>query len=173
MRLELQKHAKTYSYQLISLETNSSDPDLLDIDVRLQRKSRRELVLSGYVDIKYDIQEGDDTEIEWVVYHSPTGSESDYKLLPFNIRRQSIYDYFNSFYKDFIMNGIANCSDLWVFDGKAPSPLEKKRYEINGCVLNDDHYPNHLGDGFYRIVGRIYGQVQCTIMLLIEVMRKF
>uniref|UniRef100_A0A1B0FIS8 Uncharacterized protein n=1 Tax=Glossina morsitans morsitans TaxID=37546 RepID=A0A1B0FIS8_GLOMM len=135
--------------------------------------SRRELVLSGYVDIKLDIQEGDDTEIDCVVYHSATGSESDYKLLPFNIRRQSLYDYFNSFYKDFVMNGIANCSDLWVFDGKAPSPLEKKRYEINDCVLNDEHYPNHLGDGFYRIIGRIYGQVECTITLLAEVMRKF
>uniref|UniRef100_A0A1A9WC58 Uncharacterized protein n=1 Tax=Glossina brevipalpis TaxID=37001 RepID=A0A1A9WC58_9MUSC len=165
--------SRTYTYELISLETTSSNRDLLDIDIKIKRKSRRELVISGYLDLKYDVQEGDDTEIEWIVYHSSTGSEKDYKLLPMAIRRQSIYSYLNSFYKDFIMNGVGNCSNLWNFQGKAPSPLEKMRYELNDCVLNDDNYPNHLADGFYRIMGNVYGQVEWNIILFVEVMRKY
>lgn len=71
-----------------------------------------------------------------------------------------------------IMKSLSECSNLPFFTDEFPGPLEKKRYELNNCRFSDDSFPNHLPEGFYRLIGQVDGDVQWSVIVNVQVMRK-
>uniref|UniRef100_A0A1A9VSG6 Uncharacterized protein n=1 Tax=Glossina austeni TaxID=7395 RepID=A0A1A9VSG6_GLOAU len=112
------------------------------------------------------------TQIEVLAYRSATGSESDYQQLPYSVPRQNIIAFLNGLYKDLIMKSFSECSNMPVFTDKFPGPVEKKRYELDNCSFSDESFPNHLPEGFYRLVAQIEGDVQWSVIVNVQVMKK-
>uniref|UniRef100_A0A1B0BFR7 MD-2-related lipid-recognition domain-containing protein n=1 Tax=Glossina palpalis gambiensis TaxID=67801 RepID=A0A1B0BFR7_9MUSC len=163
---------KTWTYELLSCTLESEDPDKFNGEIKVKHLTRTDLALTGFAELNYDIAEGDGNTIEVLASRSSTGSESDYQLLPYSVPRQSIIKFLNELYKDMIMNSLSECSNLPVFTDKFAGPVEKKRYELDNCSFSDEAFPNHLPEGFYRIKAQIEGEVQWSVVVNVQVMKK-
>jgi len=98
--------------------------------------------------------------VEAVVYRSNSGDESDYKLLPWAIPKQTFYDYLNSYYKDVIMKNFAPCSNVPQFKGKFQPPWPKRTYIGDKCVFEAEGFPDIVPPGFYKIIFNCTGPDQ-------------
>lgn len=99
-------------------------------------------------------------QVEAVVYRSNSGDESDYKLLPWAIPKQTFYDYLNSYYKDVIMKNFAPCSNVPQFKGKFQPPWPKRTYIGDKCVFEAEGFPDIVPPGFYKIIFNCTGPDQ-------------
>ncbi|KAM7347459.1 uncharacterized protein ACRADG_007024 [Cochliomyia hominivorax] len=159
---------KSWTYELTSVNTKSSNPDLLDVTLSVERISRGVFALSGEFTLNFDINEGDDTEVEVVSFRSTNG-DGEYKSLPLEMSRRHFYDALNSHYKNVVMETFKDCSDLPYFEDEAPVPLEKKTYVLEKCQFSQDGIPNHLEMGTYKIILMGYGLVDWEVELIAEV----
>ncbi|XP_026836041.1 uncharacterized protein LOC6547083 [Drosophila erecta] len=159
---ECQTSVKTrkWNYEPISIETNSSDESLIKLDVKIERINRGLFGLTAKIDWNYDTT--DETMVEAHVLRSSTGDASDYKLLPWAIPKQSLYDHLNTYYKDVSMKNFKHCSNIPQFEGKFQPPLPKKTYFGNKCVIDGDGLPDIVPSGFYLIIIKCYGPNQPT-----------
>uniref|UniRef100_A0A1A9WC55 MD-2-related lipid-recognition domain-containing protein n=1 Tax=Glossina brevipalpis TaxID=37001 RepID=A0A1A9WC55_9MUSC len=162
---------KTWTYELLSCKLETSDPEKLNGEIKVKHLTRTELAIQGYADINYDIGSDDDT-IEIIAYRSSTGSESDYQLLPYGVPRQPLMTFINDLYKSLLMESLATCSNLPVFEDKLTGPLEQKRYELNDCQFSEEAFPNHLQEGFYRLNAQFKGQIEWSVVINVEVIKK-
>lgn len=80
-----------------------------------------------------------------------------------------IFTVLNSHYKDVLMDTLKDCSDLPVFEDKFEPPLEKKIYKFNACQFSQDGLPNHLQEGFYKLLIIGSGEVDWEIEVIAEV----
>uniref|UniRef100_A0A1A9Z4T5 MD-2-related lipid-recognition domain-containing protein n=1 Tax=Glossina pallidipes TaxID=7398 RepID=A0A1A9Z4T5_GLOPL len=163
---------KTWTYELLSCTLESPDPEKMHGDLKVKHLTRTELALTGFAELNYDLAEDDDNTIEVLAYRSATGSESDYQLLPYSVKRQNVIVFLNGLYKDLIMKSLSECSNLPFFTDKFTGPIEKKRYELDNCIFSDESFPNHLPEGFYRLVGQFDGEVQWSVIINVQVMKK-
>ncbi|KAM7347460.1 uncharacterized protein ACRADG_007026 [Cochliomyia hominivorax] len=159
---------KTWTYELKSVTTKTSDPDKLKIDLEIIRISRGVHAISGTIFIGGDIKEGDSNYISANWYRSSQG-DYNYKLLPFQMHSAHVYDIMNTYYKDTIMDSIRNCSDLPVFENRFVPPLEKRTYKMERCQISHEGFPNHLQEGFYEILTIGTGDVEYEIEIIVEV----
>ncbi|XP_075155996.1 uncharacterized protein LOC142229324 [Haematobia irritans] len=159
---------KTWTYEIKSVETTSSNTDAVDLHLQVDRVSRGVYAISGTFTLNTDIMDGDNNEVEASVYRSENGVD-DYKILPFKISRQHFNKAMDSFYKDMIMDTLKECSDLPVFEDKLERPIEKKEYTLKGCQFSQDGFPNHLATGFYKIVLSAHGASEWGFTLIAEV----
>ncbi|XP_016940568.4 uncharacterized protein [Drosophila suzukii] len=150
--------ARRWEYEPISVTGISSNDSLISFDTKIVRISRGEFGVSGIVEWNYDTT--DKTMMEAVVYRSSSGDESDYKLLPFSVPKQSFYDYLNSYYKEVIMKNLGHCSNVPQFKGKFQPPWPKKTYIAEKCVFKADGLPDIILPGFYKIVFNCTGPNQ-------------
>ncbi|XP_061392611.1 uncharacterized protein LOC133328079 [Musca vetustissima] len=97
------------------------------------------------------------SKVEVLKYRSENGV-GDSRILPFELERQHIYDYMDSFYKMYVMNSIKACSTLPVFEGPFKPPFENRVYVLDKRQFNLDDYPNVL-DGFYKAALLGHGEV--------------
>ncbi|XP_026835970.1 uncharacterized protein LOC6547081 [Drosophila erecta] len=100
--------------------------------------------------------------VEGQAYRSNTGDESDYKLLPWAIPKQTFSDYINTYYKDVVIKNLGHCSNLPRFEGKFQSPWPRKTYKVDKCKINGDGLPEIAPPGFYKIVLTKFGPGQPT-----------
>jgi len=101
-------------------------------------------------------------QVEANVLRSSTGDVSDYKLLPWAIPKQSLYEHLNTYYKDVSMKNFKHCSNIPQFEGKFQPPLPKQTYFGNKCVIDGNGLPEIVPAGFYLIVIKCYGPGQPT-----------
>ncbi|XP_073828210.1 uncharacterized protein [Musca autumnalis] len=159
---------KTWTYEIKSMESSSSDDNLLNLDLSVERVSRGVYAISGTININLDIEEDDGCDIEAGAFRSDNGV-NDYKVLPFKMPRQHLFSALNSFYKDMLMETFSECSDLPVFEEKFEPPLEKRVYTLDKCQFSQDGFPNHLSEGFYKILISGYGSVQWSLTIVAQV----
>ncbi|XP_061395624.1 uncharacterized protein LOC133331239 [Musca vetustissima] len=164
------KMKPTWTFELKSIETYSDNPELINFfDWSVDRISRGVYAASGSMAVNYDIVEGDDNEIEFNVYRSENGVK-EYKPIPFRVERQHLFSYLSTFYKDLVMETFKGCSNMPVFEDEFEPPLEKKTYTLNKCQIDPDEFPQHLQEGFYKVVMTGYGAVkwQLTFVAIVE-----
>ncbi|XP_013111988.2 uncharacterized protein LOC106090371 [Stomoxys calcitrans] len=149
---------KTWTFEIQSVETTTSDPNIIDLELAVERVSRGVYAISGAFDLKTDVVEGDNNQVEALVYRSSDGVE-EYKPIPFKMTRQHVYDAFNGYYKDMLMDTLKDCSDLPVFKDKITPPIEKKLYTLTQCQFTRDGFADHVATGFYKVV--LYGTGEC------------
>ncbi|XP_039483039.1 uncharacterized protein LOC120446235 [Drosophila santomea] len=151
---------RKWNYEPVSTEAMSSDESLMKIDVKIERINRRSYGLTAKVEWNYDTTE--ETMVEANVLRSYTGDANDYKLLPWAIPKQSLYDHMNTYYKDVSMKNFKHCSNVPQFEGQFQPPLPKKTYFGNKCVIDGDGLPEIVPSGFYKIILKCYGPNQPT-----------
>lgn len=61
------------------------------------------------------------------------------------------------------------CSDMPVFEDKFQPPLEKKLYKLDACQFSQDGLPNHLQEGFYKLLILGTGDVEWQVNVVAEV----
>ncbi|XP_073828232.1 uncharacterized protein isoform X2 [Musca autumnalis] len=141
---------QTWTYELKTIETSSSDLDKVSFgEFKVERISRGVYAASGSFTINTDVVEGDSNMIEFHAYRSDNGK--DFKPIPLKTPRQHLYDYFNTFYKDYAMETLKDCSNMPAFEGKFEPPLEKKTYVLEKCQFDQSAFPQHLQEGFYKV----------------------
>ncbi|EDV55054.1 uncharacterized protein LOC6547082 [Drosophila erecta] len=150
--------ARKWDYEPISVSTTSSDESLIKLEANIVRIGRGQYGVSARVEWNYDVTER--TMVDGVVYRSSTGDESDYKLIPWSIPKQSFYDYLNGFYKDMMMKNFASCSNMPQFKGKFQPPWPKNTYFGNKCMIDGDGLPDMVPPGFYKIIFNCTGPDQ-------------
>ncbi|EDX07649.1 uncharacterized protein LOC120284426 [Drosophila simulans] len=150
--------ARKWDYEPISIIASSSDESLIKIEPSIVRLGRGKFGISVLAEWNYDTTEK--TMVEAVVYCSSSGDESDYKLLPWAIPKQSFYDYLNTYYKDVIMKNFAPCSNVPQFKGKFQPPWPKQTYIGDKCVIEGEGLPVIVPPGFYKIIFNCTGPDQ-------------
>ncbi|XP_011291723.1 uncharacterized protein LOC101896456 [Musca domestica] len=159
---------QTWTYELKSIETFSSDLDKLRFgEFKVERISRGVYAGSGSFTINADIVEGDSHMIEFHAYRSENGK--DYKPIPLKTPRQHLYEYFNTFYKEYAMNSLKNCSNMPAFEGKFVPPLEKKTYVLEKCQFDQSAFPQHMQEGFYKVDMAGSGEVEWHFIFVVEI----
>lgn len=108
-----------------------------------------------------------------MIYFSVNGDEDSYKILPFKLPNQHIYDFLNGLYKETVMDTLKDCSNFPVFEGKCPTPLEKRSYTMDKCRFSSDGFPSHLKEGFYKVAITAKGQLgfEITTVCKVEINR--
>ncbi|XP_065365417.1 uncharacterized protein LOC135958442 [Calliphora vicina] len=159
---------KTWSYELKSLTSQTSDTEKLKIDLQIERVSRGVYAISGTALINIDIVDGDSNTVAAKSYRSVQG-DTEYNVLPFQMPPTHINKVLNTHYKNVLMGTLKDCSDLPVFEDEFEPPLEKKLYTLNACQFSQDGLPNHLQEGFYKLVIIGTGDVDFEIEVIAEV----
>lgn len=67
------------------------------------------------------------------------------------------------------MDTLKDCSNLPVFEDQFEPPLEKKTYTMNKCQFDQSGFPQHLQDGFYKVILSGYGSVNWYMSFVVEV----
>uniref|UniRef100_A0A1I8MVG4 Uncharacterized protein n=1 Tax=Musca domestica TaxID=7370 RepID=A0A1I8MVG4_MUSDO len=133
----------------------SSRPDLFSFtDWKVERVSRGVFAFFGKYTVNMTVEVGDCNEIEVLSYRSENGVR-DFRLLPFKVERQHIFDYMSGFYRTYVMNTIKTCSTMPVFEGRFQPPFEKRDYVVDKCQINLNDYP--YVPGFYKVAIIGYG----------------
>ncbi|XP_017077702.1 uncharacterized protein LOC108112377 isoform X3 [Drosophila eugracilis] len=151
---------RKWDYEPISIKTYTSDASRFYSDLRIDRVGRGEFEWSGDTLWNYDTSE--ETMVEASAYRSPTGEESGYKLLPFSIPRQTLYDYLNTYYKYAIVKNFGSCSNIPQFKGKFEPPIPRKTYIGRNCAIDGEGLPEVLPSGFYKVIFNCSGPDQPT-----------
>nr|XP_017014791.2 uncharacterized protein LOC108069297 isoform X1 [Drosophila takahashii] len=151
---------RKWDYEPISITAFTSDESLISFNISLVRIGRGEYGASAIVEWNYDTTE--ETMVEGVVYRSSSGAESDYRVLPYSIPKQSFYEYLNTYYKDVVMKNLAHCSNIPIFEDKFQPPWPKKTYIGDKCVVDGDGLPEIVPPGMYKIVCNCTGPDQPT-----------
>ncbi|XP_017014750.2 uncharacterized protein [Drosophila takahashii] len=152
--------ARKWDYEPISITGYTSDESLMSYNISIDRIGRGEYGISGNADWKYDVTE--ETMVEGIAYRSSSGAESDYRVLPYSIPKQSFYEYLNTYYKDVIMRNVAHCSNIPTFKDKFQPPWPKKIYTAEKCVVDGEGLPEIVPPGFYKVIGNCTGPDQPT-----------
>ncbi|XP_073820158.1 uncharacterized protein [Musca autumnalis] len=143
------ENKQTWNYELKSIETISSDLDKLRFgEFKVERISRAVYAASGSITINADVVEGDSNMIETHGYRSKNGK--DFQPIPMQTPRIHLFEYLNTFYKDYAMETLKDCSNLPVFEGKFEPPLEKKTYVMEKCQFDQSAFPPFLQEGYYK-----------------------
>ncbi|XP_073828209.1 uncharacterized protein [Musca autumnalis] len=159
---------KTWTYEIKSVESSTSDASLINVDLSVERVARGVYAVSGALTFNFDVNEGDAFDVEAGSFRSDNGV-NDYKVLPFKMPRQHLFSTLNSFYKDMLMETLSECSNMPVFEDKFEPPFSKGVYTFEKCQFSQDGFPNHLADGFYKIIISGHGIVEWSLTAIAQV----
>lgn len=67
------------------------------------------------------------------------------------------------------MDTLSECSDMPVFEDKFDPPLAKGVYTLNKCQFSQDGFPNHLAEGFYKVLISGHGRVEWSLTVVAQV----
>ncbi|XP_037818839.1 uncharacterized protein LOC119608474 [Lucilia sericata] len=159
---------RSWIYELTEVNTKSSNPDLININLSIERIKRGVFALSGEFYMNLDMTEGDGNNVQLKSFRSTNG-DGDYRSIPLQMSQRHFYEAFNSHYKSVLMDTFKDCSDLPVFEDKFTPPLEKKTYILDKCQISQDGMPNHMEAGVYKIVLSGTGDVEWEVEVIAEV----
>ncbi|EDW36380.1 GL17763 [Drosophila persimilis] len=115
---------KNWECEPQSVSAYSTNEGLLNIQLKTERVGRTGFFFSGTFFWNLDIDDSVLVEVE--LYRSTTGAESDYKLTPMSIPRQTFIEYLNTYYKDMVIKNLGDCSDLPQYEDERMTQLPKK-----------------------------------------------
>ncbi|KAM8703799.1 hypothetical protein ACLKA7_008433 [Drosophila subpalustris] len=153
---------RSWNFEILSIKTTSSDYNLMNISLQIDRISFSESSISGFLHLKYDAD--DKTEMELLVLSSVSGREEDYHELPYKTSKQTITEFVDNYYDDLVYANLGHCSNFPKFKGKFVPPFPKRNYTLNNCALTGDGFPDILPLGYYKIIVRTSGPVEVEVV---------
>ncbi|XP_030381081.1 uncharacterized protein LOC115628918 [Scaptodrosophila lebanonensis] len=160
---------RSWEYEPKSVTGSSSDEEKLKLSFRVDRIKRGEYAMSGEIDWNYDV--GDDTMIEVLCYRSYTGG-NDWKIMPWSMPYQKFENFVNTFYKDIVIKNFGHCTNLPRYEKKYQPPWPKKLYVFDRCVMNGDGFPDHVLEGYYKVIVNFTGEVHWVLTAVAKVTTK-
>ncbi|XP_013107549.2 uncharacterized protein LOC106087162 [Stomoxys calcitrans] len=160
---------KNWTYELISVESTSSDPNIADIAVSEKRIRRGLYAFSGFLDFKTDLD--DTTTLDLRVYRSSTERDEDYQLTPFVIENEILTNFINFHYKAYIMAAIKDCAPTAPqYDGdyEFEPPFAKIRIDVNECGVPTDGFPNLMEYGMYKIEAYLRNDIEMFLKIIVR-----
>ncbi|KAH8400797.1 hypothetical protein KR009_000969, partial [Drosophila setifemur] len=161
---------RRWDYEPISIVTYTSDESKIKANAKIDRVARGEFAVSATIDFKYITD--DTSQVEGVAQRSTSGDESDYKLIPFSIPRQSYIEFLNGPYKDVVIPNVGYCSNLVQFEDKFEPPYPQGIYTVDKCVATLDGLPEVVPEGFYKINMTFYNPVDWGFILVVKISNK-
>ncbi|XP_073844951.1 uncharacterized protein [Musca autumnalis] len=161
---------KNWTYELISIEASTTDPDIADIAVKEKRLGRGLYAFSGFLDFKKDLD--DSTVVDVRVYRSSTEREQDYQLTPFVIDNEILTNFINFHYKAYIMPTIKECAPAapqFEGDEEFVAPFGKKRIDVTDCDVPVDGFPNLLEYGLYKVEAYARNEIEMHLKVVVRV----
>nr|XP_017094802.2 uncharacterized protein LOC108123904 [Drosophila bipectinata] len=159
---------KSWTYTLESVKMDTANKDTAYGNMRIDRIERGEFGLSGNLTLLIDVTP--DMEVEVLLYRS-TDSGANYKIQPYSLPRQGVFDAINNFYKDMIMPSAVNCSNLPQFEDKL-TELPAQKFHFEKCQVSTDRFPQHMPEGFNKIVFQTYGAIDLSAEIVVQIENK-
>ncbi|XP_030558038.1 uncharacterized protein LOC115760710 [Drosophila novamexicana] len=153
---------RNWNYEPISIDVRSADASKVQVEAKIERIGRREYAYTGKMVVNYDMD--DATMVEATIYRSYSGNEDDYKLLPFDIPKQTFKSIVESYYKDIIYKNLEHCSNLAKPENAYPWP--KGTYIFDKCTVTGDGLPEVLPEGYYKVNFEISGPVEAGLTVI-------
>ncbi|KAI8128804.1 hypothetical protein CVS40_1810 [Lucilia cuprina] len=161
---------KTWTYELLELDFESSDKDFIDADLEVLRIARGVFGINGFIDIKQPIDESFSME---VIFFRDKYCQENYERQLYSVGKQSFADGMNKFYRRILMDSLRNCTtDAPIFDKFEP-PLTKRLIVFDKCQISTDNLPSHVDDGCYLVKLNVYGKVEVNFSGKLVVERIF
>ncbi|XP_075166706.1 uncharacterized protein LOC142238864 [Haematobia irritans] len=165
---------KTWTYELVSVESASSNPAIADISVKEKRIRRGLYAFSGFLDFKTDLY--DTSLIDVKVYRSSTERDEDYQITPFVIENEILTNFINFHYKAYIMEAIKECAPSapqYGGDYEFAAPFEKVRIDVNECGVPTDGFPNIMEYGLYKIEAHLRNEIDMYFKIVVRLMSPY
>ncbi|XP_017835540.1 uncharacterized protein LOC108594913 [Drosophila busckii] len=157
-----------WEYEPISIVSQTSDPNKLNLESEVVRINRGEYAFSGELFWNFDADET--TMVESMGYRSNTGNEEDYKLLPMGIPKQTYQEYLENFYEKMLYLNVKNCSKLP--EPENAWPWARGTYTFKNCVATGDGLPDVTPEGYYKVVFMVTGEVEWNMTSIVKVTTK-
>ncbi|KAM8712819.1 hypothetical protein ACLKA7_013191 [Drosophila subpalustris] len=159
---------RKWDYELISVESTTSDPDKLFIDVRIKRMRQGDFAYHGYINFNYDVD--DTTMVEAVSFRSQSGRDDEYSPMPWSIPKQLYTEFIESFYEDMIYKNLGGCSNMPKPENVLP--FKKENITLTECVVSGDGLPEMAPQGYYKVKLTVTGEVEWTIVSVAKIFDK-
>ncbi|EDW81970.1 uncharacterized protein Dwil_GK25378 [Drosophila willistoni] len=159
---------KTWTYTLVDITVTSSDESKVKAEARIERMGRGEFGLSGQIVLGVLVPPSIDVEV--LTYRSADSGQT-YKLQPYGVQRQGIYNALNNFYKNIIMESAKDCSNLPQFEGNL-TEIGPDTYNFEKCQVKTDSFPQYMPEGFLKIVMLSYGEVEVKCEIIVNIEKK-
>ncbi|KAI9584048.1 hypothetical protein GQX74_010383 [Glossina fuscipes] len=156
---------KTWTMQLVSVEWNTTDDEMVELDLKVEQINRTSFAFSGTVDVRFEISEN--TMGECKIYYSASGNLDSYRMLPYG-GSGKIFDIIDSYYHQ-ACKSFAKCSNFPLIKTKARDYKYRQLYTFDKCTFSNDAAPNYLPDGYYKVVTQLTGETYWSIATLFEV----
>ncbi|XP_005179482.2 uncharacterized protein LOC101895361 [Musca domestica] len=156
---------KQYELDILEVEWNTTTPDLIDASLKPVQPSRGVYGVSGFIEFKEDI-DMDNTLAQVKVYYSSTGM--NYQLSPFRVPEQTFATGMNTPYKQYLMDGLAECCENAPFADTFVSPLTKRVMTCENCLFPSENFPPTLRLGYYRLTILLYNDLDFILSILLK-----
>ncbi|XP_055850473.1 uncharacterized protein LOC129915043 [Episyrphus balteatus] len=168
--VKVNSHKTDWEYVLLRFESNSTNPDIANFNVRTLRVSRGLYAINGTLFVGKDL---DNTySVDFRVYRSASGN-SDFKATAYEIPTTTFYKFMTSFYVKMVQKDLQNCSNLPQHKDEFEGPLTAGVYECKKCIVTNDRMPGHAQPGLYKSVIHLFGDdIELWLSLYFEVSTK-
>ncbi|XP_064543537.1 uncharacterized protein LOC135432023 [Drosophila montana] len=146
---------RNWDYEPISIVTRTTDASKMNLEADVERIGRDECVFTAKLLLNFDMD--DTTMVEATAYRSYSGSEDDYKVLPFRVPKQTFKQFAQTHYKEIAYKNLKECSNIPEPENVYPWP--KGTYHFDNCTVTGDGMPEVVPVGYYKLVFTISGQV--------------
>ncbi|XP_037942909.1 uncharacterized protein LOC119675773 [Teleopsis dalmanni] len=152
--------------EFISVKGSSSNNDIFETNMKLERIKRGVYALSGLMDFKEDTT--DEWMVEIVVLKSRYGN-NPYKPTAIKAPKDTLHNNINGVYKRFFMNYTRECAPKAPqIVGKFVPPLTKRRILFTRCIVTTKYFPP-MEPGYFKFISKFSGRVNASW----EVLAKF
>ncbi|EDW62195.1 uncharacterized protein [Drosophila virilis] len=159
---------RNWDYEPISIDVRTTDASKINIEATVESMGRDGYAFTGKVLLNFDMDET--TMVEATAYRSSTGSEEDYKLLPWSIPKQTFEKFANSHYKEIVYKNLEHCSNIPKPENVYPWP--KGNYSFDRCTATGDGMPEIVPEGYYKVIFTISGEVEAGFTTIVKLVTK-
>ncbi|XP_075169646.1 uncharacterized protein LOC142241737 [Haematobia irritans] len=158
----------SWTYDLISLKSENSIPDVMTIDLAVKQVSRGTYRAVGTVEILQDLD--DDFQVESQLFYSSTGMPNSYVRCAISIQKSTLSVFINEFFSKMVMNQLRNCTnDALYFENTFRPPLTKRIIKFDNCWASNEDLPSHMRSGYYEVLFIFTRQGQAKIFIEVRV----
>ncbi|XP_017867666.1 PREDICTED: uncharacterized protein LOC108616756 [Drosophila arizonae] len=159
---------RNWDAETLFVNSSTSDESLLEYTTEIVRQGREKPTFSAVLDFHYQLD--DTTTVEVLIYHSQTGGEDDYKLMPWNVPQKPFSEFIGEYYKDLLYANLGSCSNLAEPGKEIPWP--KITYKFEKCQITGDGMPEIAPEGYYKIFFTATGPVDWSFVYGMKIVSK-
>lgn len=144
------------------MELKTSDAEVFDGELHIDRISRGVFGISGNLNVKQPI---DDRTFGEVIIYRDTFCNKNYIIQPYGLGNKTISEIMNNHYKLFLMDTLKECAENAPYSERFAKPFGPFHILLNKCQLSTENLPSQMNDGCYKIQVKFYGQVEINLTM--------